>query len=214
MIYKSLQFIVILNYGLISAEVNVTCDQNEMSISIPKYLLHGLDREHLRLSDVSCEAMETRTHFILRTKLTGCHTVIRHTQNFVSYMNKVEEIPIKPGQIITRVREVEIPFSCYYSNTGVISAVGLEVRSKKIIFSKRGFGKFVLDMKVYPTPSFSLEYKKKDFPIVVPLRKLLYVKVSVDSDDRRLDILAVDCWATPNANPLSPGLRYEFIKDG
>ena len=214
MIYKSLQFIVILNYGLISAEVNVTCDQNEMSISIPKYLLHGLDREHLRLSDVSCEAMETRTHFILRTKLTRCHTVIRHTQNFVSYMNKVEEIPIKPGQIITRVREVEIPFSCYYSNTGVISAVGLEVRSKKVIFSKRGFGKFVLDMKVYPTSSFSLEYKKKDFPIVVPLRKLLYVKVSVDSDDRRLDVLAVDCWATPNANPLSPGLRYEFIKDG
>ena len=185
-----------------------------MSISIPKYLLHGLDREHLRLSDVSCEAMETRTHFILRTKLTGCHTVIRHTQNFVSYMNKVEEIPIKPGQIITRVREVEIPFACYYSNTGVVSAVGLEVKSKKIIFSKKGYGKFVLDMKIYPTPSFSLEYKKKDFPIVVPLRKLLYVKVSVDSDDRRLDILAVDCWATPNANPLSPGLRYEFIKDG
>ena len=185
-----------------------------MAISIPKRLLPALDKEHLRLIDVDCGAIESRNHYILRTKLTGCDTVSRHTENFVYYMNKVEEIPIKPGQIITRVREVEIPFSCYYSNTGVISAVGLEVRSKKIIFSKRGFGKFVLDMKVYPTPSFSLEYKKKDFPIVVPLRKLLYVKVSVDSDDRRLDVLAVDCWATPNANPSSPGLRYEFIKDG
>ena len=185
-----------------------------MSISLPKSLLKGLDREHLRLRDLSCGATETSTHFILSTNLTGCDTVKRHTKGFVCYMNKVEEIPIKPGQIITRIREVEIPFACYYSNMGVVSAVGLQVKSKKIVFSEKGFGKFVLALDIFPTPRFELPYKKKDFPIVVPLRKILYVKVSVDTEDERLRVLAVDCWATPDPNPLSRGLRYDLIKDG
>ena len=208
----SINFLVVVVVFFIA--VNVTCGKNEMSISVPKYLLHGLDREHLRLSDVNCGAIETSSHFILRTKLTGCHTTIRHTKGFVCYMNKVEEIPIAKHQIITRVREVEIPFSCYYSNMGVVSAVGLQVKSKKIVFSKKGFGKFVLEMKIYPTPKYSLGYKKKDFPVMVALRKVLYVHVGVDSEDRRLSVLAVNCWATPNSDPYSKGYRYEFIKEG
>ena len=109
-------------------------------------------------------------------------------------MKKVEEIPIKPGQIITRIRKGEFPFACYYSNMGVVSAVGLQVKSsKKIVFSEKGFEKSVLVLYIYPTPKFGLRYKKKDFPIVVLLRKILYVKVSVDTEDRRLRVLAGDC---------------------
>ena len=185
-----------------------------MSISLPKYLLHGLDREHLRLNDVNCGAQETRTHFILRTKLTECHTVSRHTNNFVCYMNKVLEIPIKENQIITRVREVEIPFSCYYSNMGVVSAVGLRVKSKKILFSKKGFGKFVVEMNIFPDNRYLGHYKKKDFPLMVPLRKILFVQVSVDSEDRRLAIFAEECFATPDPDPNKRGLNYTFIRNG
>ena len=195
--------------------VNVTCAKNDMWISIPKKLLHGLDREHLRLSDLRCGAKETKTHFMLHTSLTGCGTVKRHTSNFVCYMNKVEEIPIQKHQIITRVREVEIPFACYYSNMGVVSAVGLQVKSKKIVFSKKGFGKFVLAMNIFPDYRFQNPYKKKDFPVMVPLRKWLFIEVSVDTDDRRLAILAEECFATPNPNPGALGVtRYTFIRDG
>ncbi|KAJ7340239.1 Oncoprotein-induced transcript 3 protein [Desmophyllum pertusum] len=171
-----------------NAEVNVTCGKNEMYISIPKKLLPGLDREHLRLTDLNCGATQTPTHFILRTNLTNCRTKIKHTKDFISYMNKVEEIPVAPNQIITRVREVEIPFSCYYSNTGVVSAVGLQVKSKKIIFSKRGHGEFVLEMKIFPDNSFLGQYKEKDFPVDVPLRKELFIEVSVDTEDGRVAI--------------------------
>ena len=190
------------------------CGEDEMKISIPKNRLNGLDREHLRLTDVNCGATETPTHFILHTKLTECRTKSRHTKDFVCYMNKVEEIPVEQQQIITRVREVEIPFSCYYSNTGVVSAVGLEVKSKKIIFSKKGYGEFVLEMKIFPNSKYIGDYKKKDFPVYVPLRKILYVEVSVDTEDGRLDILAETCFATPDPNPNKPGLKYVFIKDG
>ena len=205
---------IFFTYELFVAEVNVTCGENEMWISIPKRLLPALDREHLRLSDVNCGATETRTHYILYTKLTECHTVSRHTKNFVCYMNKVEEIPVEEHQIITRVREVEIPYSCYYSNMGVVSAVGLQVKSKKIVFSKKGYGRFVLEMKIFPSASFQYEYKKKDFPVMLPLRKILYVEVSVDTEDRRLEILAEECFATPDSDPNKPGLKYTFIKDG
>lgn len=194
--------------------INVSCGQNEMAISIPKNLLPGIDVEHLRLSDLSCQATETRNRFILRTDLTRCHTKIRHTNNFVTYSNKVEEIPVGPNQIITRVREVEIPFSCYYSNTGVVSAIGIQVESRKIIFSKNGYGKFVLEMKIFPNPRFQNEFRKGAFPVVVSLRQILYVKVLVISDDTRLSILAENCFATPDPDPSKPGLKYTFIENG
>lgn len=185
-----------------------------MWISIPKDGLPGLDKEHLRLNDIKCGAQETRTHFILHTKLTDCQTVSRHTSNFVSYLNNVLEIPLERNQIITRVREVEIPFTCFYSNNGIVSSVGLQVESKKVIFSKHGLGKFVLEMNVFPDKRYLSPYKKGQFPVRVPLRKILYVQVSVDTDDRRLAILAEECFATPDPNPNKPGPKYTFIKDG
>ena len=185
-----------------------------MYISIPRSRLQGLDVEHIRLRDISCGARETPTHFILHTSLTGCDTKSRHTENFVSYSNKVEEIPLEEGQIITRVREVEIPFACFYSNTGVVSAVGLQVISRKIIFSQKGFGEFTLEMKIFPDDTFLDHYKKEDFPVEVRLRDKLFVQVSVDTDDSRLEILAEECFATPDPNPNNDVLRYTFIKDG
>ena len=196
------------------SEVNVTCGKNEMWINLPKSLLRRVDRKHLRLLDANCSAQETRTHFILYTKLTECQTVIKHTSSFAYYMNKVLEIPLTQNQIITRVREVEIPFTCYYSNTGVVSAVGIKAQSKKILFSKNGFGKFVLEMSIYPDGKYVGFYTKKDFPLIVPPRKKLFVQVRVDSEDKRLTILADECFATPDVNPYNPGLKYTFIKDG
>lgn len=197
-------------------EVIVTCGQNEMSISIPKSVLNGLDVEHIRLTNESCGATENpaRDRYILETDLTACGTTKSHIEDFVTYMNTVEEIPVEDDQIITRVREVEIPFTCAYSDTGVVSAVGLQVESKKIVFSEKGLGEFVLEMNIFPDDSYERQYTKRDFPVTVPLRKILFVQVSVDTEDSRLAILAETCFATPDANPNKPGLKYVFINDG
>jgi len=71
---------------------------------------------------------------------------------------------------------------------GVVSAVDLRVKSKKIMFSKKGYGKFVLEMDIFSDNRYLGSYKKKDFSLMVPLRKILYVEVSVNTGDRRLAI--------------------------
>ena len=129
------------------------CGQNDMKITLPKSLLEGLDRQHLRLIDVSCRAYENKTHYFLQTQLTGCKTKLRRKGDFFVYTNMVSEIPIKENQIVTRVREAMIPFFCCYSKWGVVSSVGLKPVSKKVIFSSKGFGKFTIFLKLFNKPT-------------------------------------------------------------
>ena len=143
----------------LSSGVNVTCVKDEMFISIPKKFLPGIRVDHLRLSDMNCRATETQTHFILRTELKECHTTSRDTKNSFCYRNKVLKISDEHQPIITRVREVEIPFSCCYSNTGIVSSVALKVESKKIVLSKDGFGEFALEMKTFPDNRYIDNYR-------------------------------------------------------
>ena len=50
--------------------------------------------------------------------------------------------------------------------------------------------------------------------VKVPLRKTLYVKIGVDTQDNRLEILGEECFATPDPDPSKPGVsKYTFIKD-
>lgn len=120
-----------------------------MTITLPKSLLLGLDREHLRLIDVKCKASENVTHLFLRTALTGCKTILRHKGDYAVYENVVSEIPIKQNQIVTRVRNAMIPFYCFYSKWGVVSSIGIKPSSKKVILSSKGSGKFTITLDLF-----------------------------------------------------------------
>ena len=134
----------------ITAEgVELDCGQNDMTITLPKSLLQGLDRQHLRLIDVNCRAFENATHFFLRTQLIGCKTVLKQRGDYFIYSNMVSEIPLKENQIVTRVRDAMIPFYCFYSKWGVVSSIGIKPSSKKIILSSRGYGKFTLTLDLF-----------------------------------------------------------------
>ena len=134
--------------------VIITCLQNEMSITIPKRILKGMDQEHVRLLDPKCGATETAKHFILKTPLTGCNMKRRHTKSAIVYSNKVLEIPLKNTDIITRVREIEIPFSCYYSTSGVATAVGVKPENRKLVFKEKGKGNFTVTLELFHSKRF------------------------------------------------------------
>ena len=129
--------------------VDLYCGQDEMTITLPKSLLRYLDAEHLRLIDEDCTATENQTHFFLTTRTTECGTVLKHNNDHAIYSNMVSEIPLRENQIVTRVREVMIPFHCFYSKFGVVSSIGIKPISKKVILSSKGFGEFTITLDVF-----------------------------------------------------------------
>ena len=184
-----------------------------MTIIIPKSLLRGIDREHLRLLDTTCKAEETSANFSLITPLTGCNTTRRQTASAIVYSNTVLEIPVAAEDVVTRVREIEIQFSCFYSKYGVVSLVGWKPNNKKLVFSDEGKGNFTLSLNMYPDKRFVSSYKKDDFPVAVVLRKRLFFEASVTSSDKQLSITADRCYATPTQDQKN-SLKYEFITKG
>ncbi|KAL9968065.1 hypothetical protein ACROYT_G026392 [Oculina patagonica] len=193
--------------------VDVQCNRDNMTIIIPKSLLRGIDREHLRLLDTKCKAEETSAHFSLTTPLTGCNTTRRHTPTAIVYSNTVLEIPVAAEDVVTRVREIEIQFSCFYSKYGVVSSVGWKPSNRKLVFSDEGKGNFKLSLNMFSDKRFVSPYTKDDFPVAVVLRKLLFFEVSVTSGDKQLSIIAERCFATPTQDHKNP-LKYEFITKG
>jgi len=193
--------------------VDVQCNSDNMTIIIPKSLLRGIDRKHLRLLDTTCKAKETSADFSLTTPLTGCNTTRRQTPTAIVYTNTVLEIPVAAEDVVTRVREIEIQFSCFYSKYGVVSSVGWKPNNRKLVFSDEGKGNFTLCLKMFPDKRFVSPYKKDDFPVAVVLRKLLFFETSVTSGDKQLSIIADRCYATPTQDQQN-SLKYEFITKG
>ena len=115
--------------------------------------------------------------------------------------------------VATRVREIEIPFSCYLSKYGVVSSVGWRPSNRKLRFSDEGKGNFTLSLNMFRDKRFVSPYMKNDFPVDVLLRKPLFFEVSVTSTDKKLSIMADRCYATPTQDEKS-SVNYEFIKKG
>ena len=184
-----------------------------MTIIIPKSLLRRLNRERLRLQDTRCKAEETNAYFSLATSLTGCGTKRRLTPTAIVYSNTVYEIPVTAKDVATRVREIEIPFSCYLSKYGVVSSIGWRANNRKLRFSDEGKGNFTLSLTMFRDKRFVSPYMKDDFPVDVLLRKPLFFEVSVTSTDEKLSILADRCYATPTQYGKS-SVKHEFIKKG
>lgn len=112
-----------------ACRADVKCHTNEMSVSLPKSLLVGIDRENLQLLDPNCTATENSTHFILTTTLVGCGTTSSQTENSLVFSNRVRHVPPMTA-VITRAPEVEISFSCHYSKYGFVSTGALRSAKK------------------------------------------------------------------------------------
>ncbi|CAH3173407.1 unnamed protein product [Porites lobata] len=197
----------------VASGVSVKCRQNNMSITLPKALVLGLNREHVTLRDVKCVAKETRTDFTLTTALTGCGTTARHRGGFVVYSNTVLEIPVADDAIITRVREIEIPFSCFYKNSGDATAVGVKPDTRKLVFDEDGQGNFTVSLDMFPDKSFEAAYTQSDYPVEVKLRQYLFFQASVKTKDKTLSVLAENCYATPSQDREHDD-KYHLIKNG
>lgn len=94
-----------------------------MRILIKTKLLEDMNANSLRLRDPSCHASSNGTHFLLVAPLMKCGTTVRHTSKAVIYSNAVLEKEAEG--MITRLSDLSVPFSCFYSKEGVTSTLGL-----------------------------------------------------------------------------------------
>ena len=193
--------------------VHVQCSGDNMTITIPKSFLRGLDPNYLHLMDTTCKATETSAYYSVTTPLTGCNTTRRDTPTSIVYSNAVLEIPVAPKDVVTRAYEVDIEFSCSYSKDDVVSSVGWKASNRKLVFSVKGKGNLTLALNMFPDKTFLSPYLKNDFPVALVLRKRLFLEVSVTSSDKELSIIADRCYATPTQNQHNR-LKYEFISKG
>ena len=131
----------------------------------------------------------------------------------IVHSNTVFEIPVAAKDVATRVREIEIPFSCYLFKFGVVSSVGWRPSNTKLRFSNEGKGNFTLSLNIFRENMFVSLYMKDDFPVDVLLRKPLFFEVSVTSTDKRLSIMA-DRYCATHTQDEKSSVKHEFIKKG
>ena len=61
--------------------------------------------------------------------------------------------------------------------------------------------------------SYISPFSQDDFPVEFYIRDRIYLETCVDTEDDRLSILALECYATPSQDRDSTP-RYDIISDG
>ncbi|KAL8623573.1 hypothetical protein ACOMHN_045507 [Nucella lapillus] len=118
----------------------VTCGSDVMELTFEKAFFPSLHREHLTLSDVSCVATDNATHIILRAPLTACGTVSKQRGGLIIYRNTVHSLEEVVEGVITRVKEVQIPFQCLM-DLQEIREVPVNVDTQQLHFLLEGSGR-------------------------------------------------------------------------
>ena len=166
-----------------------------MTIVISKTLLRGFDLKNLRLLDTKCKGKEGRTHLSVTTSLTGCKTASRYTPTAIIYSNTLI-IPVKKSAV-TRLHDIKVQFSCYYSMHGTVSSLGWTPIKTTFELREKAKGNLTLSLRMFYNKTFVNPYTKDDFPVAVGLHRRLFFEVSVATDDKKLSVRADRCYATP-----------------
>lgn len=69
-------------------------------------------------------------------------------------------------------------------------------------------------MNIFLNSDFVNNYRKEDFLVFVILRECLFVKVSVDIDDEKFEIMVEICFVIFDFDFNKFVLKYVFIEDG
>ncbi|XP_032218332.1 uncharacterized protein LOC116601533 isoform X2 [Nematostella vectensis] len=191
----------------------VRCLKNEMYIELERKVLDGYSVKDLSLADPSCRAVSNGTHYSFKAPLVGCGTKSKFAKDAVVYSNVVKEFR-GADNMITRVQDVNIPFSCFYTSEGVTSTFGLlPMKIRRVMDGGNATTNFVLSMELFREQSFTNAYATADFPLRVTVNNRLFVQVSIDSPDKRLNVRADRCYATPTQNP-NHMIQYDIIREG
>ncbi|XP_035670272.1 fibronectin-like [Branchiostoma floridae] len=199
-----------------SAVVNVECAEGNMTISIPRVALSGVDVGSMHLLDTSCVASVDVDWVTLETHLEECGTrrQISGEDKFIFSNEAIaDEVTDSSGAVI--YQGVSLPFQCEFLRQFDITQGGdimfvIPPPRFEIIDAE---GEMTLEMRTYKSPDFGASYKSTDFPIKVTPDDRLNFGLSVTSPLDNVELFARDCVSTPSTDP-NDSPRVDIIVDG
>ncbi len=108
--------------------MSVTCNPNNMTVTLEKGTYHFFEVSQLHLHYASCRATQNSTHFIISTPLNGCGTLVNETEHVLIFWNEIQADTVIIDNVITRSHDIKLPFSCSYSRKTLLS-LGFTPRS-------------------------------------------------------------------------------------
>ncbi|CAH3042520.1 unnamed protein product [Porites lobata] len=198
------------NLTCVEPGATVTCDENNMTVSLEKQSFPFFDANNLHLRYSSCRATQNSTHVLISTTLNACGTLVNETEDALIFWNEIQVDAVIVDNVITRTHDINLRFHCSYSRKRILS---IQSQPQQIfIGSEAGYGNFTFRMDFYRTAAFATPYTENDYPISVPLNEFLYVKYSVESS-ADLVIMAENCRTTKTAYFYSLP-QYNLIQNG
>ncbi|KAL8624308.1 hypothetical protein ACOMHN_034031 [Nucella lapillus] len=186
----------------------VTCGSDVMELTFEKAFFPSLHREHLTLSDVSCVATDNATHIILRAPLTACGTVSKQRGGLIIYRNTVHSLEEVVEGVITRVKEVQIPFQCLM-DLQEIREVPVNVDTQQLHFLLEGSGRHDVGLQFSANGHF---HQGQGQASVYPGQEL-HGRVTLSTLDPNLGVALSNCSATPNLQHNSTDTPYTVLQN-
>ncbi|KAI8490945.1 hypothetical protein Bbelb_313640 [Branchiostoma belcheri] len=160
-------------YTTDSFAVNVVCDQDSMSLSIPRAALPAVNVEDLHLLDPDCGATEDEDEdvFKLETHLQECGTRQETSgdDKFI-FSNEVIAKQVTQTNGAVRNQPVNLPFQCEFLRQHVVSQgddIMYNIPSPRLQIIDAN-NSFTMEMHMFTSEDFSATYKSSDFPLQFP----------------------------------------------
>ncbi|KAI8491016.1 hypothetical protein Bbelb_314350 [Branchiostoma belcheri] len=203
-------------YTTESFVVNVVCDQDSMSLSIPRAALPAVNVEDLHLLDPDCGATEDEDVFKLETHLQECGTRQETSgdDKFI-FSNEVIAKQVTQANGAVRNQPVNLPFQCEFLRQNVVSQgddIMYNIPSPRLQIIDAN-NSFTMEMHMFTSEDFSATYESSDFPLQVSPSDRLHFGLSVASPLDNLELFARDCVSTPTTSP-DDSPRVSIIDDG
>ncbi|XP_038062575.1 uncharacterized protein LOC119733066 [Patiria miniata] len=193
---------------------SVDCSDSGMMVFIPRSVIGDALASHLHLLDPACVGSHhNATHVKIGTTYDRCGTFMEVRGDSVLFFNVIhdEAVPVEPGSVITRDRDIEIPVQCIMDLEG-IAEISFRPDTSKITFREDGFGSFNFSLRLYHGNDYTTPYQPADYPVDVAMGNKLYFEARTWSEPG-LELFLQTCRATPTSNP-DDFHRYTFIQDG
>lgn len=195
--------------------LSVICTNEKMEVFLDHTKHDNLDLDKVTLKDANCKASGTlnATHLWMDVPFDSCMTNHTTDGDTITYQNSlVAETRASAGSsLISREFQAEFPFKCTYPRSAVLSVVAFSPRERIVYTKTAEFGNFTFTMDMYKTDKYETPYEA--FPVRLDLDDPMFLEVKVSSNDSKLVLIPLKCWATPSSD-LKDDKYYTFIENG